>query len=287
MRNIVFLAVFSVVLQAIFAHENDLQSGTKHSEEKLSVAVKIIEEEYGKNGPRFTEVIVKLNVTIAEDVVKVNGKLTELDVVTKYELDAEIVYSEKDIRFSPVEVHVMVMRKQLKNGHQFLIEEQVQLIEGKRVEQVDVQVLTIHLDVNGKEFKRTVEMISFEESRIKNSEVERFCGKGDSKPRKWREPEIPDEKGWGNNRHKHHGKGLCSRFHKLPFGARVAILVGLVFVVLASIMCCATCCCRKSKKAYKISKGDDFKSEFEIDDEEEAEPLPEKLAFDDKDVLIA
>ena len=41
-----------------------------------------------------------------------------------------------------------------------------------------LQVLTIHLDVNGKEFKRTVEMISFEESRIKNSEVKRYCGKG-------------------------------------------------------------------------------------------------------------
>ena len=51
-------------------------------------------------------------------------------------------------------------------------------------------------------------------------------------------------------------------------------------------MCCAMCCCRKSKKAYKINKADDFKSEFGMDDEE-AEPLPEKLSFDDKEVLIA
>ena len=29
-------------------------------------------------------------MTIAEDAVKVNGKLTELDVLIKYELDAEI-----------------------------------------------------------------------------------------------------------------------------------------------------------------------------------------------------
>ena len=29
-------------------------------------------------------------MTIAEDAVKVNGKLTELDVLTMYELDAEI-----------------------------------------------------------------------------------------------------------------------------------------------------------------------------------------------------
>ena len=46
------------------------------------------------------------------------------------------------------------------------------------------------------------------------------------------------------------------------------------------------CCCRKSKKAYEISKGDEFKAEFEMEDEE-AEALPEKLAFDDKEVLIA
>ena len=50
------------------------------------------------------------------------------------------MYSEKDIRFSPVEIHVMVVRKELENGHQYLIEEQVQFIEGKRVEQLDVQV---------------------------------------------------------------------------------------------------------------------------------------------------
>ena len=58
MRNIVFLAVLSVILQAIFAQENGLQNGRKHSEEKLSVAVKIIEEEDDENGPGFTEVIV-------------------------------------------------------------------------------------------------------------------------------------------------------------------------------------------------------------------------------------
>lgn len=84
----------------------------------------------------------------------------------------------------------------------------------------------------------------------------------------------------------HHGKSLCSRFHKLPFGARVAILVGVVLVALASIMTCAMCCCRKSKKAYEINKDNNFKAEFDVD-EDEAEPLPEKLAFDDKEVLIA
>jgi hypothetical protein len=40
----------------------------------------------------------------------------------------------------------MVRRDELENGHQYLIEEQVQFIEGKRVEQVDVQVLIAYLE---------------------------------------------------------------------------------------------------------------------------------------------
>jgi hypothetical protein len=40
----------------------------------------------------------------------------------------------------------MVRRDELENGHQYLIEEQVQFIEGKKVEQVDVQVLIAYLE---------------------------------------------------------------------------------------------------------------------------------------------
>ena len=57
-KNLGYFAVLSVVLQAIFAQENGLQTDTKHSKEKLSVAVKIIEKEDGENG--FTEVLVCL-----------------------------------------------------------------------------------------------------------------------------------------------------------------------------------------------------------------------------------
>ncbi len=56
------------------------------------------------------------------------------------------MYGGKDVRISPVVVHVMVRRDELENGHQYLIEEQVQFIEGKRVEQVDVQVLIAYLE---------------------------------------------------------------------------------------------------------------------------------------------
>ena len=53
-----------------------------------------------------------------------------------------IVYSKDDYRMLPVTVHVLVAENITANGHQYLIEEQVQFIEGKRVEQVDVKVLS-------------------------------------------------------------------------------------------------------------------------------------------------
>ncbi|XP_028417269.1 uncharacterized protein LOC114541665 [Dendronephthya gigantea] len=269
---VLFLAIF----QAVFAGENDLKSGTKHSKEKLSISVKIIEEEDSANGRRETEVIVKLNITIQEDSVRINGKLTELDVLTKYDLTAEIVYSAKDVRILPVIIHVMVMRKELESGHQYLIEEQVQFINEKRVEQVDVQVLTIHMDVNGKEFRRTIAAVKFEESNIKKAELSRYCGKNDKKPKRFLDPSLPDEKGYGHHHKHHHGKSLCSSLAR-----ELQFLSAWLLVVLASMMCCAMCCCRKSKKAYEISKGNE---EFWW---MKAEPLPEKLAFDDKEVLIA
>ena len=34
------------------------------------------------------------------------------------------------------------------------------------------------MDVNGKEFKRTIETVAFEESRIKDADLMRFCGRG-------------------------------------------------------------------------------------------------------------
>lgn len=289
-KSLFYFVFLSFVFQAAFADENDMKRKMEKSQEKLSVAVKIIDEDEA-DGHLKTEVTVNLNVTIEEDKVKVNGKWTELDVLTMYELDAEIEYSPEDIRISSVVVHVIVTRKELEYGHQYLIEEQVQFVEGKKVEQLDIQVLTIHMDVNGKEFKRTYDMISFEESRIKKTHLKRYCGKHDKVPKEvLKEPILPDESGLGHRGHhkRHHGKSLCSRFRKLPLGARVAILVGLVVVVLASILCCAVCCCRKSKgkRAYEIGKAEDFKAEFDIE-EDQAEPLPEKLAFDDKEVLIA
>lgn len=65
-------------------------------------------------------------------------------------------------------------------------------------------------------------------------------------------------------------------------------MVGIVVVVLGSVMCCGVYCCRRrNKKTYEVGKDENFKTEFGLDDDEQAAPLPEKLAFDDKQVLIA
>ena len=46
------------------------------------------------------------------------------------------------------------------------------------IQNSSVQVLTIHVDVDGKELRRTVEVISIEESNIKKTDWTRYCGQG-------------------------------------------------------------------------------------------------------------
>ena len=56
-KSLLYLAVFSAVFQAILTQENGLEEETKR-DEKLTIDVKIIEEEDSPNGPRKTEVKV-------------------------------------------------------------------------------------------------------------------------------------------------------------------------------------------------------------------------------------
>ena len=84
----------------------------------------------------------------------------------------------KKLRTATVTVNVLVMRQDFENGHKFFLEEQVTFVEGKKVHQVDIKVLTIHMRSNGKEYKRTVEAIAFEQSHMKEKTVQKICNKG-------------------------------------------------------------------------------------------------------------
>ena len=84
----------------------------------------------------------------------------------------------KKLRTATVTVNVLVMRQDFKNGYKFFLEEQVMFVEGKKVNQVDVKLLTIHMHSNGKEYKRTVEAIAFEQSQMKKKTVQKICKKG-------------------------------------------------------------------------------------------------------------
>ncbi|XP_046849653.1 uncharacterized protein LOC124443166 [Xenia sp. Carnegie-2017] len=272
------LAFLLLFIQLIKSHENDL-SGRR--EEKFSIAVDIIEEEDDKGlSVRKSSVKVNLNISIEEDAVKVNGKSTELDVRIVYELKAEIEYPDRNEKhFAPIVVHVMVSREKFGKGHRYLIEEKVTKIDGKKVEQLELKVLKVHMDVNGKEYERTVETVAFKESRLARTRITRYCGHGDEKPRRWLGPELPDEHFYG---HKHKHQSLCSRFHKLPLGARIAIFVAFIVAILIFVVSFTKFCCRKKSTTCDVGK-DDFKPDLNAEDE----ALPEKLSFDDKEILIA
>ena len=57
-KVLIYLTVFVLIGQIVLAHENDLKTGEERRNEKLSVTVKIIEEDDETNGPRKTEVTV-------------------------------------------------------------------------------------------------------------------------------------------------------------------------------------------------------------------------------------
>lgn len=293
-RSLAFFAFSSLIVQLTMGQGNEIppkgiadvkanetkeHGSSKSDYETLAVSVKITEND-GSNGPTILQVNFK--VTIEKDIVKVNGKLTELDVLTSYELDVEIVGPLKILRTATVTVNVLVMRQEFDNGYKFFLEEQVTFVEGKKVDQIDIKSLTIHMHKNGKEYDRTTEMISFEQSHMKDKNVQKICHKGDDAP-KMNEPELPDERGL-RNPGLHRKKSFCTKFHKLPFAARIGILVSVIFVLIASVLCCACFCCRKPKNVYDMSTIEE-KPDFDL--EIEAEPLPEKLAFDDKQVLLA
>lgn len=84
----------------------------------------------------------------------------------------------RNVRNATVIVHVLVVKKSMGNGHQFLLEEEVKLIEGKKVKQYQMALLTMHMDKNGKEYKRTTKMVGYEESHIRQKYPKKFCGKG-------------------------------------------------------------------------------------------------------------
>ena len=84
----------------------------------------------------------------------------------------------------------------------------------------------------------------------------------------------------------HHKKSFCSGFHKLPFGARLAIFITVAAVGLAILMCCVhVFCCKQPRKSQKYDLAQ-FKDSFDTELDDEAPPLEQKKPLDEQKLVI-
>ena len=90
----------------------------------------------------------------------------------------------------------------------------------------------------------------------------------------------------GRDRH-HHKKSFCSRFLRLPFGARLAVFIAVAVVGLTIFLgCFYVFCLKKAKKSQKYDLTQ-FKDSFDPELEDEAPPLEQKKPLDEQKLVIS
>lgn len=81
-------------------------------------------------------------------------------------------------------------------------------------------------------------------------------------------------------------KGFCSKFHSLPFAARVAIFSVVALIGIGTLSCCLwVFCCKPPASGKKIDLKD-FEDKFEYDGEFEAPALEQKLPIEKQKLVI-
>lgn len=81
-------------------------------------------------------------------------------------------------------------------------------------------------------------------------------------------------------------KGFCSKFHKLPFAARIAVFVLVAVIGIATFTCCLRVfCCKPPAQGKKIDLKD-FEDKFSYDGEFEAPALEQKLPIEKQKLVI-
>lgn len=81
-------------------------------------------------------------------------------------------------------------------------------------------------------------------------------------------------------------KGFCSKFHSLPFAARVAVFSVVALIGIGTLSCCLwVFCCKPPASGKKIDLKD-FEDKFEYDGEFEAPALEQKLPIEKQKLVI-
>merc|ERR1739844_272062 len=209
--------------------------------------------EHDKNGKFKDERSLKVNlrVRVQKGLVMVNEKETKPNVVIAFHMHSQIDIIGKNARvlkhsMAPIVVRVLVMEEKLSSSQLtttvLRVQAEIRQVEGKKVKQITVKEINIKIDNNKNELLAERKIVEIE---LKEAEIHKRPHKNDhhihchrkgghlpDSPYSMGKPRLPEHPYHGDKtRHSKHGKkSFCSAFHKLPFGARLAIFITIAVV---------------------------------------------------------
>ncbi|XP_020618255.1 uncharacterized protein LOC110056146 [Orbicella faveolata] len=197
----------------------------------------------------------------------------------------------------PIVIRVLVTESQQTTNDGIFkvlqVQEEIVQVDHQVVRQIKVTQLVMKLDSANDEMiaKREITTIELESSDIHKTPQ-------DKDTHKYPDGHLPD-KPYSDNPapkpaqlpdHPYKAdttkKGFCSKFHSLPFAARVAVFSVVALIGIGTLSCCFwVFCCKPPASGKKIDLKD-FEDKFEYNGEFEAPALEQKLPIEKQKLVI-
>lgn len=275
--------------------------------ETVSIDVQQIQVDRDQNGGFQDARILKVNirVSVVDGVVHVNNTKAIHKAVTTFHFYAEIDEIGKNrevlqhMTRVPIVIRVLVNESEQINEQEVFkvlqVQEEIVEVDNKAVKQIKVTQLVLKLDSANNELisKRVITKIELKDSAVHKMPHEKdnhkypdghlpdnpYSDPSNPKPKPAQLPDHPLEADTSKD-------GLCSKFHKLPFAARLAIFAVVALIGIGTFTCCLwVFCCKPPASGKKIDLKD-FEDKFAYDGEFEAPALEQKVPIEKQKLVI-
>lgn len=248
---------------------------------------------------------VNIRVSVVDGVVHVNNTKAIHKAVTTFHFYAEIDEIGKNrevlqhMTKVPIVIRVLVNESEQINEQEVFkvlqVQEEIVEVDNKAVKQIKVTQLVLKLDSANNELigKRVITKIELKDSAVHKMPQEKdnhkypdghlpdnpYSDPSNPKPKPAQLPDHPLEADTSKD-------GLCSKFHKLPFAARLAIFAVVALIGIGTFTCCLwVFCCKPPASGKKIDLKD-FEDKFAYDGEFEAPALEQKVPIEKQKLVI-
>lgn len=273
--------------------------------ETVSIDVQQIHVDRDQNGGFQDARILKVNirVSVVDGVVHVNNTKAIHEAVTTFHFYAEIDEIGKNrevlqhMTKVPIVIRVLVSEQINEQGVFKILRVQEEIVEvyNQVVKQIKVTQLVLKLDSTNNELigKREVTTIELKDSKVHKMPQEKdnhkypdghlpdhpYSDPSSPKPKPAKLPDHPLEADTTKD-------GLCAKFHKLPFAARLAVFAVVALIGIGTFTCCLWMFCCKPPASGKKIDLKDFEDKFAYDGEFEAPALEQKVPIEKQKLVI-